>query len=317
MKNSIILILATFFFLSLPAQENEYKQALENLSHKDPMIRRSAIETLYSLRKPEAIPHIRKALKDENPFVRMTAADTLGLMRSKEALPDLLTLIQKDTAPQVRQTAIVALGYIGDRSTPTLNVLIKSINDPDRGCSLAAINTLGILRVPETIPTLAKLLEKEDVIYRRAAIYALKMIDDPSSLPYIRKCLKDTDSTVRAESALMCGKFKDILSTATLRDLLKDTDSTVRISASYALALMNDNSGLSIAREIIKQEKDITRLTHSIETLSMVGVRSDISLLEPLLKHENTYIRTLAELAITRIKSRFPEPEKPKKLRKK
>lgn len=307
---SLILIKAFLVAVCSYSQESGFEEAVKKLKDKDPLIRRQAVETIAHSGHPDAIKHLRMALKDENLFVRTAAVDHLGLLRAREAVDDLCKVLLLDKEAQVRHTVAVALGYIYDKSSPVISALMEAVNDKDIGTSLAAVNTLGILKSTESVPLLVKLLKDKDVNKRRTAIYALDKIESIESLGATRDCLNDEDPTVRAQAALICGKFKDFESTATLKDLLKDKDKRVRISSAYALAQMDKKWGASVAKELLN-DPDISIRVQAVEILSMVGDRDAIPLIEKLKDDPDPYFKSVVEMSLRRLKLRFPEEKKP------
>jgi ATP-dependent DNA helicase RecQ len=87
--------------------------------------RASRVYSLENSGKFEHIGELIEALKDPNGNVRRLAASALGKLAAVEAVEPLLTLLDEETRPQVRQYAVKALGRIGD---PRTQEKLKSIS---------------------------------------------------------------------------------------------------------------------------------------------------------------------------------------------
>ena len=95
---------------------------------------------------PEHIGELIEALRDSNGNIRRLAASALGKLAAMQAVEPLLTLLDEETHPQVRQYAVKALGKIRD---PGAREKLKSISmDPkEKACTReAAIAALRTLR---------------------------------------------------------------------------------------------------------------------------------------------------------------------------
>jgi ATP-dependent DNA helicase RecQ len=94
---------------------------------------------------PEHVPELVNALNDPDGNVRRLAASALGKLRAAAAVEPLLTLLDKEPGPQVRQYAIKALGQIKDeRARPALERIAANPNEPEynRHAAQAALRQL-------------------------------------------------------------------------------------------------------------------------------------------------------------------------------
>ncbi|MCS7232429.1 MAG: HEAT repeat domain-containing protein, partial [Elusimicrobiota bacterium] len=200
MKNFSFIIFL-FFSFSLFSQDidtttskiDPFEEAVKNSQSSDPYIRRQAAEQFGVLRDLRAIPHLKRLLKDENPFVRQTSVDSLGLLRAKEVLDDILYVLINDKELQVRQSAIVALGYIGISDFKVVSPLINILKDEKESYALkyAACNTLSILRSTQAVGVLVELLETaEDINLKKSIIYTLGKISHPDGISALRDSIE-------------------------------------------------------------------------------------------------------------------------------
>ncbi|GIV18302.1 MAG: hypothetical protein KatS3mg023_0053 [Armatimonadota bacterium] len=125
-----------------------------------------ALAILPRLQAVEAIQAIRKWL--HSPF-RTDAASALGTLRAREAVDDLIAVLQHDSRPSFKQTAIEALEKIGDpRAEPLL--LSMATEDADENIRFVAVNALATVGSSATIPVLEERLQSEPVDAVKARI---------------------------------------------------------------------------------------------------------------------------------------------------
>ena len=145
-KTGFMLFLCLVFAFPLYADNtaapaDPLSDNIAKLKNADPSIRRQAAEALGMLRNSSAVEPLRSALKDNNAFVRSAAVESLGLMRAGAASKDIADILHKDQQESVRQSAAVALNYIGDPAT--IPDLIAALKDTSDGTRFAAANALG------------------------------------------------------------------------------------------------------------------------------------------------------------------------------
>ena len=136
-------------------------------------IRFHAMRSLLSGVGEPAIPALKKLTHDETVRIRQELADSLSKI-GIPAIPLLKELI-KDPFPDVYNTAIWALGKIGEASLDTL--IQESQEAPmKRGTIAGALGSVG----EKAIPELLKLCQDENYEVRRKAIISLAQIGAPA-----------------------------------------------------------------------------------------------------------------------------------------
>lgn len=294
------------------APEDPFTSNLKKLKDKDQFVRRQGAEALGNLRDQRAIPDLISALSDSSPLVRQAAVDALGLMRATQSVKKIGELLVGDKESQVRQSAAVALGYIGGKEGESY--LIKALSDNSAGVKYSAAASLGQIRSPEAVTALANSLADPDPGMRRSVLVALDRSEDSSPLPSVRSMLQDTDPVVRALAAKFVGKFKDQEARAQLAEMLKDTDNRVVIAAAYSLGRIGDHSGLSVISKILKSpDSDVTVKAMSIEALEAIGTPSAIELIKGLTNDTDEYVKSSAKYALIRLKVPPDTPQQQKK----
>jgi HEAT repeat protein len=233
-----------------PAAElTPLQKALGDLKSTDPSLRRRGAEDLARLRDAHAAPALVVALSDEDASVRAAVARALGLMRSPDGTKELSRVLRDDPDPQVRQSAAVALGFIGDRSAA--GALTAALKDHP-GVRYAACQALSSLRDPSAVPALSEALKDPEANFRRAAAQSLGEIGDAAAVPALRPLLKDDDIGVRTAAVQSLGKLQDKASASEMKKFLKKgTPVDLRVAAARALALQGNAAGRSTALEVL------------------------------------------------------------------
>ena len=93
--------------------------------------RRRAVQALGMIGDKRAAPALMKALDDPDSYVKQIAEISLGYVKAETAVPRLLSIAEdKKAGEQAREAAILALGFIGDKSVvPVLERLKAEAGD--------------------------------------------------------------------------------------------------------------------------------------------------------------------------------------------
>jgi HEAT repeat protein len=216
------------------------------LKHRDEMVRRKAIESIYKIGAPpkELVPALSPMLNDPSADVCITAASVLGKIgpSAKEAVPALLAGAGGIDS-RLSWHGGVALLEIDPESAkkaiPAIVLALRIGNDEAIRETLRLLPTLG----PEAkliIPDMVELLSTvHDADARQTAITALARIGiaAENALPSVLRVLDDPDPIIRARAAECVGHIGATAKEATpkLQRLLTDDDESVRKAASEAL----------------------------------------------------------------------------------
>lgn len=151
MKNAyfimLVVCLLLVFSFSVTASSSIIDELVANLSHPEGTVRRDAIMQVreLGLEAQTVVPKLMELLHDEADYVRFVLANTLGQM-GKAGIPGLL-ICTKDISGQVRQAAINALGMVGENDHEVTSALKLALEDQVAGVRLAAIKSVGKLKV--------------------------------------------------------------------------------------------------------------------------------------------------------------------------
>jgi len=138
---------------ALPTPAATLPELINDLSSNDMGVRLVSIYTLeeYGDDAVIAIPLLRENLEVNDVDVREAAAYALGKLGSKaqKAVPDLIIVIQDDSSYHVRDTAIEALGLIGDSTAiPALATILfeeRTTYDPWYGIPISCADAIATI----------------------------------------------------------------------------------------------------------------------------------------------------------------------------
>ena len=102
------------------------------IADKDADVRLAALDAAAHVNVFSRVDSIVGRLSDDSPDVRRRAADVLGTMRTADAVVGLMGLADpaQESEPQVRVSAVAALGRIGDPSAHDAVSAAQSDADP-------------------------------------------------------------------------------------------------------------------------------------------------------------------------------------------
>lgn len=165
-----------------------------------PAVRAAAAAVLADLAGSAAIPDLAARRGDESPAVRLEAAGALaGLGRPAAAS---LTAFVADPRPDVRKTAVVALGQFGGvEALPAIAGVAADAGRANLGARVAAAEALGDIRRVEGIPILERLAADPEPSVRQAAAGAFGTMSgsgDPRVRRALERLLQDPAAGVRS-----------------------------------------------------------------------------------------------------------------------
>jgi len=177
---------------------------VDGLGSKNELVRKDAYDNLLAL-GDGAIPHIRRALKEQKGVGLGVAALLAGKLGDKKSAPRLMELVS-DSDIVVRRNAISALGYLG--ATEAAPEIIKSLDAKDRllrrnaAWAVGRMGEAGKPAVPKLIKMFSDKKQPRDV--RQACANSLGALKDPSAAIPLTKVLdpNEYDLAVVAVRAL-------------------------------------------------------------------------------------------------------------------
>jgi len=146
----------------------------KRLDSEDSRERLEAVEQLGGSADSKAVTYLLKAIDDTDPRVQAKAIDFLGSRRSMEATSALVQkLFMVGGGSALRQRVLTALGRIGDSSAsrPILDYLDREKNPDVRGTAIYALGEIGDLTVRDDLTKLEQ--TEEDPRLKRLVAEAL------------------------------------------------------------------------------------------------------------------------------------------------
>ncbi len=88
--SSVQVVTSAFKVAGKLGQQSSSPVVALYVRHRQPELRRAAVEVLVKTKGPAAVSALRQALRSRDPVVRSRAASGLGKLKAPEAVPDLL-----------------------------------------------------------------------------------------------------------------------------------------------------------------------------------------------------------------------------------
>jgi len=248
---------------------------VELLRENDGPVQNEIINALGRLGDPASVEALTEALGTGDPEIHFRASKALVSI-GKPAVNGLSQLLQKHTKSDVRRSATVALGQIGDADA--VPSIILALADENSLVRKAATDALGSLRDPRAISPLCRTLEGENWFVVRGAADALAEIGDVQAVGPLLRALKDDRGEVRqqivkaleklclqvdrstaaqngvCDQAIAQSELDQAQFVGMLIDALEDNDPLVRSGVARILAHMKSNYVQQILQAITDQE---------------------------------------------------------------
>jgi HEAT repeat protein len=202
-------------------------------------------QALTLLREAGAIDTLVASTGGWMPWRRALAVRTLGWVGADETVPLLLGRARSDRSRSVRESAVRALGRIGDpRALPLLGELFRSPGQVGAGVVYDALVSFG----RDAEPVFAGALRSEIEPVRVASCYGTaRLAESETARRELAPLLADPAATVRAAAAAALGavggsRIPDGLARAT-----RDEFPAVRKAATIALGSFDDPQAVELA----------------------------------------------------------------------
>lgn len=200
----------------------------------------------YVSPNPEVIAAIGEVVRTgRSSETRANAARAIGILRGHQALDALLEGVRSKESTIIRES-VVAMKKLADPSVgPDIVFLLR---DPDPAVREAVIQTVGQLRTPEAVPTLAQLVEEDQRQDLRAeALVALAKIPENGQRRLFLRHLASNSRGFRAAAAEGLGRLGEGDDLELVRGhLLSERSLPVRLSLAFAAVTMGDLTAIEV-----------------------------------------------------------------------
>jgi HEAT repeat protein len=183
----------------------------------------SAVKKLHSLGTREVFNKATDLTQSDDPFRRARGADILGQLGVQpgiastsfvsERLHVLLSLLNGERNPIVINSAIIALGHLGEPEGIRAILPFGRHADENVRYAVAWALPTGLGNEPDVIATLMQLMQDSDSDVRDWATFGLgtqSRADSEAIRDALIDRLSDTDEDTRAEAAVGLAKRKDL-----------------------------------------------------------------------------------------------------------
>jgi HEAT repeat protein len=210
---------------------------LESVDARDRLL---ALVSLRDVPAHDAVPLIKKVLKDEHMPLRSMAVFSLGIKQTDECYDILIDILHNEPDYGIRAEAAGALGYLNDPRA--FEPLVRSfLEETDWLIRFSAAVSLGNLGNPQAVNVLMKALDSPEVVLQQAAIAALGEIGAIDSVDKILTFAQADDWLIRQRLAEALGKLDTPKSRSALNYLTKDANSQVSQTAHLSLETLVAN----------------------------------------------------------------------------
>jgi hypothetical protein len=191
---------------------------------------------------------------------------------------------------------------MGDVAGKALMQVLAAGNDSDE--RRAAARLLGSLQVPQSLPLLKDIIEKDDdILLRRAAAAGLRQLQTPESVPVMEHILANgaEDRFVRLSAAYGLAESGRTLGVSGLAQIFNESalDGRGREMAFRALVSLNDARPVPFMRAVITSEAEPSFRLRAIQYVTAQGDRQSLPSLQVLMQSptEQASIRDAAAQA--------------------
>ncbi len=286
---------------------------------KVPALTEKAAEALGKIGDPRAVEPLGDVLREG----RYAGAAVAALARIGTPAVETLLAAMKVGDPQVRRTAIEALGNIGD--TRAVEPLLAALNDADSRFS--AIKVLGEIGDRRAVGPLTMLLSDKDRTIRSGAVKALEKLgwqpdNVESEIIYAiayedwDRCVKigtpavellistllDEDMRFRQNAAKVLGRIGNPQAIDPLGITLKEKDMFVAQAAAQALGKIGTSEAVRVLGGALSDES-ISKLRgeNVVRAMGKVGTPA-LEFLIIALKDSHIWVRECAAEELTKMK---------------
>jgi CheY-like chemotaxis protein/HEAT repeat protein len=254
-------------------------------------------ETLFSkiIDSPQILLDLLSEIK-ETP-IRTFLSEAAGEIRLKKAVPVLLKILAEETDVKIIESAISALGMIGDPSA--VNLVSEYLYSNTMEIVVAAIYTLGVIATPSAIQKLAGRLGT-DAALDRMIIDIVAKTQGPEILEMLNQMLDLQHPQLRAAVKKKLGGIGAMGVRILIKNLFLDQPDLV-IHSLNVLGDIGDRQAIPAIRKLIHHQPENPNIRFAIyETLGRLPLDKGLYTLAAGLDDPVDHVRNAAAKAIDR-----------------
>jgi HEAT repeat protein len=252
---------------------------------------------------PQLAPNFEAALRDvgaQRPEARMAAAERLGHASDDErerALEGLLDLTG-DGHPDVRATALTALGMLGDARG--LEQVLAHLDDAVPAVREYAALAAAQIGGEQALEALRQALRHDTPQVRFQAVAAVAELAPEQAARDVLPLFADPDAEVRGNAVAALASLEQPHLSGHLAGMLEDSAFAVRLEAALGLAAIDDHRGERVLVEALVLRMRVH------EVALALGLSNSRSAREPLARLAQSFlapadVRAAASAALLRL----------------
>jgi HEAT repeat protein len=236
----------------------------------------------------------RLALNDDLPTVRQQAIQILRNYETPELIPTFLSMMLKDSSPEVRAAAAAAMGsfvYMGEIEEISSRMLRRiedcllqvTTSSDAKIVRRRALEALGFSSRDEVPPLIEKAYAMKDTDWQITALFAMGRSADARWKSQVLARLDDALQGLRAEAAGAAGELELREATKPLLKLLRDDDDDVRAAAIWSLSQIGGEriaDALEALLEKTEDENEVELLENALDNLAFTEDMRNFALLD-------------------------------------
>ena len=254
-------------------------------------------ETLFSkiIDSPEILLDLLSKTKESS--IKVLLAEAAGEIRLGEAVPVLLNILTNETDVKIIESAIIALGMIGDLSA--VAAVSEHLNSNSREVVVAAIQTIGEIATPSAIRKLSDKLGEDSKI-DRMIIDMVAKTQVPEALEMLNQTLGSQHTHLHAAVKQKLGGVGVMSIRILIKNLFLDNRDLV-IHSLNVLGDIGDSAAIPAIRKLIHQQPEDPNVRFAAyETLGRLPLDKGVYTLTAGLDDPDDNVRNAAAKAIDR-----------------
>jgi HEAT repeat protein len=273
------------------------------LRDNDEMVQIAALDALGALKDKTAVTSIVGILNQKSaPPVLAAALRALGGVPAPESLDALVKAVALSSPDMARQAAQAALTKIGQ---PAVAHLEKCLSGrPARAVADGCVLALGQTRRPDAVPVVSGALQG-NLASAEAALEALGALGAPNSLPGVLEYLSDPDpkkrrAAIDAASKILDPQLSDGRAVEPIARALAHAKGGEETSLIALLGRTGSPRATALLVPIAQNANDLKARRSAIEALGWIAPSGQDRVLLEALSSEESLLRMAAALSLAR-----------------